>query len=507
MKWLRVVFLLLGMTLEPVSTIQSALEVSEMEIFVITSIPQLSAAKTPGQPFAFAQPAQALLSADPRVHAIQALSWRNWQVVMNTVALLQIPLSSFRCGRALCSKDTYALFVSKVLTVALAVQANFSMVVLLEDSVRWPITLREQLAPLPAMVAEFERAERSGSTTSAFVARLGDTGTRGLALSRRACQQLLHLVYTVGANDRIGAWLLRHFAPVHTFRLQPDDTRLGTRASHLGVVGGQAVTDLPDRERPTIAHVYRRRFLYSLAARQANFQRLLGLLGLSGGAGGTHPQGCLSPHMTQSASKSSNDSTSLIHNHRAFCLFSEPPNGSHNLTQVAENLVNHMAFSQMHPDHVSVFYHLVPVASPHHSTRQQNVRAGQVRDPRQDPRGVFHSLYWKDWSTVLAFFALAELRVDRIISIQSYQRKYRYSARGKYALFASKLLACAYAVQFRLPNIVLLEDDVEWKQSFRKNVNVLARLAGIDVRLLMHVYHPIRTDRSGLSAKMQKSQT
>lgn len=71
--------------------------------------------------------------------------------------------------------------------------------------------------------------------------------------------------------------------------------------------------------------------------------------------------------------------------------------------------------------------------------------------------GVFEALYWEDWDTVRRFFAAMRLPNRHMME----QRGMR-NRRGKYARWGSLLLCVSYAVQFRIPYLVLFEDDSVW---------------------------------------------
>ena len=68
-------------------------------------------------------------------------------------------------------------------------------------------------------------------------------------------------------------------------------------------------------------------------------------------------------------------------------------------------------------------------------------------------------MWWEDWELVKTLFKtfrqpnayMPELRGSR-------------NRRGKYARWCSLLLAASYAVQFRVPHLIILEDDSTWPE-------------------------------------------
>ena len=53
----------------------------------------------------------------------------------------------------------------------------------------------------------------------------------------------------------------------------------------------------------------------------------------------------------------------------------------------------------------------------------------------------------------------------------------RKSSKGKYTEFSTKLLVCAYALQFCIPSIVMLEDDSMWPKDLRSRLAALQAIA------------------------------
>ena len=71
--------------------------------------------------------------------------------------------------------------------------------------------------------------------------------------------------------------------------------------------------------------------------------------------------------------------------------------------------------------------------------------------------GVFKALLWTDWTAVRQLYMALRLPTAHMKEVKGTRNK-----RGKYARWASLVLSAAYAVQFQLPYLVLLEDDSVW---------------------------------------------
>jgi hypothetical protein len=57
------------------------------------------------------------------------------------------------------------------------------------------------------------------------------------------------------------------------------------------------------------------------------------------------------------------------------------------------------------------------------------------------------------------------------------EMRFSKNTRGKYCLWATKLMAVAYSVQFKLPYFLMLEDDVIWSNQMRKRLKEALPLA------------------------------
>ena len=70
----------------------------------------------------------------------------------------------------------------------------------------------------------------------------------------------------------------------------------------------------------------------------------------------------------------------------------------------------------------------------------------------------FLGIYWEnDWKILQSMFKSLRLPNAHMPELRGSRNR-----RGKYARWASILLAVSYAVQFRLPHLILLEDDCGW---------------------------------------------
>jgi hypothetical protein len=106
---------------------------------------------------------------------------------------------------------------------------------------------------------------------------------------------------------------------------------------------------------------------------------------------------------------------------------------------------------------VHIFFILTPNISTvlKYKERYENVRTFISEDSHAK---YFTALYWEThWSTIKNIFKSFRLPNSKMPELKGTRNR-----RGKYARWVSVLLAVAYAVQFRLPHIVLLEDDSKW---------------------------------------------
>ena len=111
---------------------------------------------------------------------------------------------------------------------------------------------------------------------------------------------------------------------------------------------------------------------------------------------------------------------------------------------------------------VNIFYIVTPPEAPQHELRSSLVRKDLALDPE---RKVFSALYWADWSSVKGLYACLRMPTKRMPEVKG-----THNRRGKYAEWGSKFLAVAYAVQFKLPYMVILEDDVHWSPDMRRRL-------------------------------------
>ena len=120
--------------------------------------------------------------------------------------------------------------------------------------------------------------------------------------------------------------------------------------------------------------------------------------------------------------------------------------------------INNMTADQIH-----IFYILTPNVSgvSKYSLRYNNV----LHHIRHDPNvNYFHGIYWKDWDIVKKSFKSFRFPNSHMPELRGSRNR-----RGKYARWLSLILVISYAIQFRLPHIVILEDDSKWPTGFFKN--------------------------------------
>jgi hypothetical protein len=106
---------------------------------------------------------------------------------------------------------------------------------------------------------------------------------------------------------------------------------------------------------------------------------------------------------------------------------------------------------------VHIFFILTPNFSSvsRYNDRYQNVQSFIKKDPHAK---YFTALYWQaHWDIIKNTFKSFRLPNAHMPEMRGSRNR-----RGKYARWISVLFAVAYAVQFRLPHIVLLEDDSRW---------------------------------------------
>jgi hypothetical protein len=103
---------------------------------------------------------------------------------------------------------------------------------------------------------------------------------------------------------------------------------------------------------------------------------------------------------------------------------------------------------------ISVFYILSPVCNGAQE-RHDNVFKAIKANPHVS---FFNAIYWEsDWEVIKKVYNHLKLPNSPMPEVKGTRNR-----RGKYARWLSILFAVAYAVQFRLPQLLLLEDDSQW---------------------------------------------
>ena len=112
-----------------------------------------------------------------------------------------------------------------------------------------------------------------------------------------------------------------------------------------------------------------------------------------------------------------------------------------------------------------IFYLQTPPSGRQASLRSDNVKKAIDADP-ESKTGAFEALLWDDWETVRLFVKAVQLPTMHITR--------KANTRGNFSHWASLLLSIAYAVQFELPYLVLLGDDVRWPSGPRLRHHLVA---------------------------------
>ena len=110
------------------------------------------------------------------------------------------------------------------------------------------------------------------------------------------------------------------------------------------------------------------------------------------------------------------------------------------------------------------YYLLTPSGSPQYMTRYENVMNFLNSNSNSnngiiniDKIGIFDALFWKNWDQIRFLFSYLKLPNKHMI-----ENRGMLNRKGKYGRWASLIMAAAYAVQFNLPYLILLEDDSKW---------------------------------------------
>lgn len=114
-------------------------------------------------------------------------------------------------------------------------------------------------------------------------------------------------------------------------------------------------------------------------------------------------------------------------------------------------------FPLYNTSNVHIFFILTPNFSSvsRYNDRYRNVQSFIKKDSHAK---YFTALYWQaHWNIIKNTYKSFRLPNAHMPEMRGSRNR-----RGKYARWISVLLAVAYAVQFRLPHIVLLEDDSRW---------------------------------------------
>ena len=113
---------------------------------------------------------------------------------------------------------------------------------------------------------------------------------------------------------------------------------------------------------------------------------------------------------------------------------------------------------------IHIFYILTPnrADTKQISLRQDNVFKAMTYDSSMKR---FLGIYWKDWNVVRLMYNALRIPTVPMPKFRGFRNR-----RGKYARWASLIMAASYAIQFRLPNIVILEDDSVWPKNLGQQV-------------------------------------
>lgn len=127
--------------------------------------------------------------------------------------------------------------------------------------------------------------------------------------------------------------------------------------------------------------------------------------------------------------------------------------------EVSYDGARHYNISDIH-----LFYILTPnrADTKQITKRQENVFKAMTYDSSMK---YFLGIYWKDWDVVRLMYDAFKIPTVPMPKFRGFRNR-----RGKYARWASLIMAASYAIQFRLPNIVILEDDSAWPKNLGERV-------------------------------------
>ena len=118
-------------------------------------------------------------------------------------------------------------------------------------------------------------------------------------------------------------------------------------------------------------------------------------------------------------------------------------------------------FLQYNDSQLSIFYIKTP-SSKFSQVRQKRIRVVNVKEMEKKDPNIKHfmGIYWRSWEEIRVLY-----KSFRIPTVHMPKFNGKRNRRGKYARWASLLLASAYQIQFRIPHLVILEDDVRWSRN------------------------------------------
>lgn len=123
---------------------------------------------------------------------------------------------------------------------------------------------------------------------------------------------------------------------------------------------------------------------------------------------------------------------------------------------------SHPVFSK---DDIHIFFILTPtkaIMKSGNTVRIQNVRNASILDANVK---AFTGLHWENWDLIKKVFSVLKLPNAHMPEVKGTRNR-----KGKYARWASIIFSLAYAVQYRLPHIVILEDDSKWPGDLRQRL-------------------------------------
>jgi len=112
---------------------------------------------------------------------------------------------------------------------------------------------------------------------------------------------------------------------------------------------------------------------------------------------------------------------------------------------------------------VEIVYILTPPGTPQYDLRARIVAEAIQIDPS---RKFFTGIYYSEWDTIKKLFKLLRIPTQHMPELRGTR-----NTRGKYALWISKLLVIAFGVQFKVPYLIMSEDDVTWSKTLRHRLS------------------------------------